>query len=117
MTEPSPPGSGPAAAAAVATRLGLGEGDDAAAAVQLEVDAVNDLCVSVLGLPAPAAGNKWPPRQVLGATMLAVRLYRRRDSPAGVAAFGAEGAAYVSRNDPDVAQLLGIGSYAPPRVG
>jgi hypothetical protein len=81
------------------------------------VDAVNDLCVCSWALTANVDGKNWPPRQVLGATMLAVRLYRRRDSPAGVATFGAEGAAYVTRNDPDVAQLLGIGAYAPPRVG
>jgi hypothetical protein len=112
MSTPLPPGPGPAVAADVAARLG---GIDPTAC-QLEVDAVNDLCTVQLGVAANADGT-WPPRKALGATMLAVRLYRRRDSPAGVATFGAEGAAYVTRNDPDVAQLLGIGAYAPPRVG
>lgn len=58
----------------------------------------------------------WPPDVVLGATMLAGRLWRRRFSPAGVEAFG-EGTAYVRRNDPDVALLLQIGASTPPRVG
>jgi hypothetical protein len=45
------------------------------------------------------------------------RFYRRKDSPAGFQLQGMEGAVYVSRNDPDIAQLLGIGAFAPPRVG
>jgi hypothetical protein len=49
--------------------------------------------------------------------MLAARLYRRRNSPEGVATFTADGAVYVQRNDPDVGMLLGIGSWAPPVVG
>lgn len=53
-----------------------------------------------------------------GATMLAARLYRRRNSPAGITAFGTDGGAvYVQRQDPDVALLLGLGAYARPRVG
>jgi hypothetical protein len=48
----------------------------------------------------------------LGAAMLGARLYRRRNSPEGVATFTADGAVYVQRNDPDVAMLLGIGAYA-----
>lgn len=54
---------------------------------------------------------------VEGATMLAARLYRRKNSPAGVEAFGTEGAVYVMRNDPDVAMLLGLGPWQPPAVG
>jgi hypothetical protein len=49
--------------------------------------------------------------------MMAGRLFRRRESPAGVAAFGELGAVYVMRNDPDVAMLLGLGSWAKPMVG
>jgi len=52
-----------------------------------------------------------------GADMMAGRLFRRRESPAGVAAFGELGAVYVMRNDPDVAMLLGLGSWAKPMVG
>jgi hypothetical protein len=52
-----------------------------------------------------------------GATMLAGRLFRRRESPAGVAAFGEAGPVYVMRNDPDVAMLLNLGTWARPQVG
>lgn len=52
-----------------------------------------------------------------GAVMMAGRLFRRRESPAGVAAFGDMGAVYVMRNDPDVAMLLGLGSWSAPGVG
>jgi hypothetical protein len=51
---------------------------------------------------------------VLGATMLAARLNRRRNTPDGVATFGAEGPLYVQRNDPDVALLLGLGQHKKP---
>lgn len=54
---------------------------------------------------------------VEGATMLGARLYRRKNTPDGVAVFSGEGLAYVRRNDPDIAQLLGLGDYAPPTVG
>jgi hypothetical protein len=112
VTDPSPAPDGPAAASVVATRLGGVDVDDVAG----EVAAVNSLCVGRWGVRPKADGN-WRPEHVQGANMLAVRLVNRRNSPAGVAAFGAEGAAYVQRNDPDVAMLLGIGSYAPPQVG
>lgn len=63
------------------------------------------------------AGRTWPDDIVQGATMLAARLYRRRNSPAGFEAFGGDGAVYVQRNDPDIAQMLEIGSWLPPAVG
>lgn len=60
----------------------------------------------------------WADKVKLGAVMLAARLVRRRNSPQGVAAFTeVGGAAYVSRIDPDVAQLLRLGAYAAPQVG
>lgn len=68
-------------------------------------------------LAVPADGQPWPSDHVVGAVMLAGRIYTRRNSPAGVAMFGAEGAVYVQRNDPDVAMLLGLGPYAPLAVG
>lgn len=52
-----------------------------------------------------------------GATMLASRLWRRKNSPAGVESFGSLGATYVMRNDPDIALLLQLGPYAGPEVG
>ena len=46
------------------------------------------------------------------------RLYRRRNSPAGVESFSdIGGAVYVQRNDPDIAMMLGIGTYARPVIG
>ena len=68
-------------------------------------------------VPTPAAGQAWDQDTVQGAVMLAGRFYRRRNSPAGVETFGADGATYVSRTDPDVAMLLRIGPYADPVVG
>ena len=44
----------------------------------------------------------------LGAKMLAARLVRRRNSPAGIEAFTPDAALYVTRHDPDVALLLGL---------
>jgi hypothetical protein len=49
--------------------------------------------------------------------MLAARLVRRRNSPAGVEAFTEMGPTYVSRFDPDVDRLLGMGPYRPLVVG
>lgn len=66
---------------------------------------------------AAVGATVWPDRIVSGATMLAARLYRRRNSPAGVESFGSDGAVYVSRTDPDIAQLLGLGTHQPPTVG
>ena len=65
----------------------------------------------------PVDGEQWPANLQLGAVMLAARIYRRRNSPAGVESMGEIGPVYVSRNDPDLAQLLKIGKYAPPKVG
>jgi anti-sigma factor RsiW len=96
--------------AAVAAHLSMNPGDaDVLAKLEATVAAVNAL--------VPRLATTPPEARELGATMLAARLYRRRNSPEGVATFAAEGAVYVQRNDPDVALLLGIGSYAPPVVG
>jgi hypothetical protein len=68
-------------------------------------------------LPVPTDGV-WPADVELGTRMLAGRLYSRRLSPQGVLeGLSAEGGVYVRRNDPDVALLLRLGDYAPPRVG
>lgn len=54
------------------------------------------------------------PRIVLGAAMYVGRLVARKGSPQGLASFGEFGPATVLRQDPDVAQLLGIGRYGKP---
>ena len=53
----------------------------------------------------------------LAATMLAARLYRRRNSPEGVQSITDAGAYYVARTDPDIARLLRIDQYLTPQVG
>jgi hypothetical protein len=84
------------------------------------VKAVNAL---VRGLPVAQRYNvdpaveDWPAQIQMGATMLAARLHRRRNTPGGVEAAGGFGVAYVRRVDPDVAQMLELGEYAPPAVG
>jgi hypothetical protein len=49
-----------------------------------------------------------------GTVKLAARLYRRRNTPSGIEAFGDAGAAYVARGDPEVRMLLRLST---PRVG
>lgn len=65
----------------------------------------------------PANGAPWPKNLAHGATMLAARVWRRRNTPSGVEAFGELGPVYVQRNDPDIAILLGLGNYMRPAVG
>lgn len=89
--------------------------------IELRVDAVNawvrSLPVASDALTYGSTPPAWPPYVTLGATMLATRLWRRKDSPSGVETFTDQGAIYVSRNDPDVAQLLQLGTYTKPLVG
>jgi len=114
------PDDGPATLDGVKLQLGIDAADVRDdPQLQVRVDAVN------------AQVRRWPVAQVaagqpdwamaadvvLGANMLAARLYRRKNSPDGVLPFGAEGAVYVQRNDPDVAQLLGLGTWAKPVIG
>ena len=112
------PVSGPTTLALVKAQLRIVDTVDDTG-ITAVVEAVNDL---VRGLPVAQAADgetTWDAFDniVLGATMLSARLWRRRDSPAGVITFGTEGSAYVSRNDPDVAQLLRIGAYTRPAIG
>ena len=61
--------------------------------------------------------DEWPAHVVLGASLLSMRLFKRSGSPAGVESFGEGGVAYVQRNDPDIAMMLGLGAYKAPAVG
>lgn len=71
----------------------------------------NDLFVTVdaerVFTPGPAV--------VQAGVLAAARLYSRKGSPAGLAAFAEFGAAEVLRSDPDVTRLLRAGLR--PRVG
>lgn len=54
----------------------------------------------------------------LAATMLAARLYRRRNSPEGVQGVTPDGLAIgIVRSDPDIARLLRIDQFSTPQVG
>lgn len=116
---PLPPG-GPATVAGVKGAQGITDVRDDSRLAAL-VGAVNAL-VRTWPCSEPARGlEDWQAPEVAnvveGATMLAGRLFRRKNSPAGVEAFGADGAVYVQRNDPDVAMLLGLGAWQGPAVG
>jgi hypothetical protein len=58
----------------------------------------------------------WPGHIVEGGVMLAARLWRRKDTPAGVVS-SPTGPVYVRRNDPDIALLLELGEHGRPAVG
>lgn len=110
------PEGGPTSTPAVKVWLKIPDARDDAQLDQL-VAAVNSQVRTWRVSEAAVGSDDWPARIVQGATMLAARLFRRKNSPAGVEAFGTDGAVYVSRTDPDIAQLLGLGTHQPPSVG
>jgi hypothetical protein len=59
----------------------------------------------------------WPADVLSAALIMAARLFARRNSPTGVAAYTDAGPSYVARWDPDLERLLLIGSWARPQVG
>ena len=67
--------------------------------------------------PLPSGVTEYGADIKQGAVMLAARVWRRRNSPSGVESFADLTPVYVSRNDPDIAMMLGIGAYATPKVG
>lgn len=113
---PGLPVGGPATLANVKTQLDIGDNEDDAT-LTLIVDAVNSQVRTWPVSEYVAGALQWPVSIQLGATMLCCRLFRRKNSPAGVEAFGSQGAVYVQRSDPDIAQLLRIGSWSAPGVG
>lgn len=114
------PDVGPVTLASVKAQLGVADDTDdlALAATAAAVNAVvRQLPVAGRADGAASWGLPELADVLLGANMLAARLWARRNSPEGVATFGAEGPAYVQRNDPDVAMLLQMGPWARPVVG
>lgn len=98
---------------AVREWLKLPAGVDDAILVDV-VAATNTWCAKlpvVVALTDPTAD--WPPDVTQGTTMLAARLYRRRNTPSGVESF-ADNVVYVPRRDADVASLLHL---AKPGLG
>lgn len=115
------PDEGPTTLELVKVLLSVnGSSDDAY--ITSQVDAANEV-VRSLPIVARAEADAdddlevWPARIEAGATMLAGRLVRRRNSVSGVEAMTDAGVAYVARSDPDTAQLLQLGAYRAPAVG
>lgn len=73
--------------------------------------------VANLGLDDDGHPLAWTDDINLGAIMLASRLYRRRNSAAGVEAITEAGAQYVARYDSDISRLLQLDSFQKPQIG
>lgn len=112
---------GPATGATVKAHLKIPSNDERDdAKLQTVIEAVNQKVVTfriVKELVIEEDTDAWPAHIVLGATLLSARLFKRSGSPAGVETFGEGGVAYVQRNDPDIAMMLGLGAYKSPAVG
>lgn len=65
----------------------------------------------------PAGRGEWPESVLMGALMLAARLYQRRNSASGIEAFADAGTTYISRWDSDIGRLLQIDTFQRPAVG
>lgn len=95
------------------------------AMIEPVVVAVNDQVEQWHGPPSIGSGTDeaptlvYRPKYCQGATMLAARVTRRRNSPNGVEDYGSDlqGAIYTRSSDPDVAQLLELGRYERPAIG
>lgn len=115
MTSPSLPG--PAFPDLVAA-LPTVNADAADPQLKEVVDGIN---ANLRRFLSPVTGSDgaryWSEDHVLGATLLAGQLWRRRGA-AGSVEFSPSGdPVYLQRNHPDIARLLGLGAFTPPRVG
>lgn len=116
MPEPAGlPAAGPATLAGVKAMLSITT-DAQDDVVEPFVNAANVYVRQLRSARAAIGAAEWPADIVAGAELLAARLYKRKGNATGVDVI-ADVAVYVSRNDPDVAMLLKLGSYAPPAVG
>lgn len=80
------------------------------------VDSINEWA---RGLPVADGARGltvWPPNIVKGSTMMAGRLWRRRDTNGGIYSAGDTVPIFVHTRDPDVALLLKLGDYGKPSV-
>jgi hypothetical protein len=84
------------------------------AAMEAAVDAANGI-VAALRADLPSLGSDpapvWPDHVDQAATIQAARLYGRRGSVQGVAAFADAGVSLLARLDPDVRVMLQLGEY------
>lgn len=102
----------PTTVAVVGEYLRIDPASDGLAATVAAVSALLSRSID----PDGDAGD-WSAAQKHGATMLAARVYRRRNSPAGIESLGEMGPTYVSRYDPDLDMMLGFGRWQSPKVG
>jgi hypothetical protein len=106
----------PATVETLRTYLGLagasGTDDEA---MQLAVDAANDY-VRTLRPDLTTDDLSWPSRAEQAALVQSARLYGRRGSVQGVAAFADIGVSLLPRLDPEVRSLLELGEYQPSVV-
>lgn len=90
------------------------------AAMSAAVDAANDAVTmwrpDLTLDPTGAVLPTWPPRVDQAALVEAARLYGRRGSVQGVAAFADIGVSLLPRLDPEVRSLLELGEYQPPVI-
>ena len=66
--------------------------------------------------PDLTEGEDWDPRAEQAALLQSARLYGRRGSVQGVAAFADIGVTLMPRLDPDLRSLLELGEYQPSVV-
>lgn len=97
------------------TYLGLGASSlTDTEAMQYACDAANAQVTQ--WRPDLATGDPWDPRAEQAALVQAARLYGRRGSVQGVAAFADVGVTLMPRLDPDLRSLLELGEYQPSVV-
>lgn len=115
------PDGGPASLAGARLQLGITDPEDVRDDDRIAtwVAAVNRMVRSWRCSQAAVDQDDWAgvADVVAGANMLVARMFRRKNSPAGVESFGSDGAVYVSRSDPDIAQLLQLGQWRGPQLG
>lgn len=100
----------------VKTHLGIGvsrpvDEDALADAVNAANDLVSALRPDLDPITDPDDPPTWTPRADEAATLHAARLYGRRGSVQGIAAFTDVGVSMLPRLDPDVRVLLELGEY------
>jgi hypothetical protein len=83
-------------------------------ALQMWTDVANDMVRQ--WRPDLTVSEPWPDRANGAAALQAARLYGRRGSVQGVAAFADVGVSYMPRLDPDVQPMLELGIYQPSVV-
>jgi hypothetical protein len=111
----------PATVAGLRTYLGIEpastvDADALAAAVAAANDYIAVLRPDLTHDAAGAVLATWPPRVDQAATVEAARLYGRRGSVQGVAAFADLGVTMLPRIDPEVRSLLELGEYQPSAI-